>query len=49
MYFGNYGFRKTLSDKCLKKSRFRGPFDKQHNKWDQTVLKSEWHHFCQIH
>ena len=25
--------------------RFRGPFDKQNGKWDQRVLKSEWHHF----
>ena len=24
-----------------KKSRFRGPFGKQHGKWDQTLLKSE--------
>ena len=24
-----------------KKSRFRGPFEKQHGKWDQTLLKSE--------
>ena len=23
-----------------KKSRFRGPFDKQHGKWDQTQPKS---------
>ena len=28
-----------------KKSRFRGPFDKEHAKWDQTELKSEWHCF----
>ena len=32
-----------------KKSRFRGPFDKQHGKWDQTVLKSEWHHSYHIY
>ena len=32
-----------------KKSRFRGPFDKQHGKWDQTVLKSEWHHSSHIY
>ena len=32
-----------------KKSRFREPFDKQHGKWDQTVLKSEWHHFYKIY
>ena len=29
----------------MSKKSFRGPFDKQHGKWDQTVLKSEWHHF----
>ena len=27
-----------------KKSRFRGPFEKQHGKWDQTLLKSEGQH-----
>ena len=32
-----------------KKSRFRGPFDSQHGKWDQTVLKSEWHSFYHIY
>ena len=40
---------KNVVRQMSKKSRFRGPFDKQNNKWDQTVLKSEWHHFCQIH
>ena len=30
-------------------SHFRGVFDKQHAKWDQTVLKSEWHHFYEIY
>ena len=28
-----------------KKSRFRGPFDKQNGKGDQAVLKSERHQF----
>ena len=28
MYFGNYGLRKTWLD-MSKKSRFRGPFDRQ--------------------
>ena len=32
-----------------KKSRFRGPFDKQHGKWNQTVLKSEWHQCYDIY
>ena len=32
-----------------KKSRFRGPFTKQHGKWDATVLKSKWHHFYNIY
>ena len=27
-----------------KKSCFRGPFEKQHGKWDQTLLKSERRH-----
>ena len=31
-----------------KKLRFIGPFDKQHDKWDQTVLKYESHHFYGI-
>ena len=31
-----------------KKSRFSGPFDKQHGKWDQRVLKSWGHHFNHI-
>ena len=51
MYFRNYGFRKTLSDKSKKskKSRLTGPFDKQHSQWDQTVLNSEWHNFYHIY
>ena len=32
-----------------KKSRFRGPFDNQHCKGDQTLLKSEQHHLYDIY
>ena len=32
---------KNVVREMPKKSRFRGPFDKQHSKWDQRVLKSE--------
>ena len=32
---------KNVVKEMSKKSCFRGPFDKQHGKWDQTVLKSE--------
>ena len=31
-----------------KKSGFRDPFDNQHGKWDQTVLKSQRNHFYNI-
>ena len=31
-----------------KKSGFRDPFDNQHGKWEQTVLKSERNHFYNI-
>ena len=27
-----------------KKSRFKGPFDRQHGKWVQTLLRSEPRH-----
>ena len=32
-----------------KKSRFRWSFDKQHGKWDQNLLKSEFHQFYHIY
>ena len=32
-----------------KKSRFRGPFHKQHGKHDKKLLKSERHHLQQIY
>ena len=41
-------FPENVNRRMSKKSRFRGPFDKQHGKWDQTALKSEWHHFNHI-
>ena len=34
-------FPENVNRRMSKKSRFRGPFDKQHGKWDQTALKSE--------
>ena len=45
MTLKDYVFRKLLSVKYVvmqmsKKSRFRRPCDKQHNKRDQTLLKS---------
>ena len=32
-----------------KKSRFRGPFDKQHGKVTEALLKSASHHIYPIH
>ena len=32
-----------------KKSRFKGPFDRQHGKLVQTPLRSGQHYFYQIH
>ena len=32
---------KNVVSLMFKKSLFSGPFDKQHGKWDQTLLKSE--------
>ena len=40
---------KNVARQISKKSSFRGPFDNQHGKWDQTVPKSEWHHFYDIY
>ena len=31
-----------------KKARFKGPFDRQHGKWDQTLLRSEPQHSYHI-
>ena len=43
MYFRNYGHRKTWLNKSLKSPLSEDPLDKQHAKWDQTLLKSEHH------
>ena len=32
-----------------KKSRFKGPFDKQHGKWVQTLLRSGTQHCYHIY
>ena len=40
---------KNVVRKMSTKYRFRGLFDKQHGKWDQTVLTSDWHHFYHIY
>ena len=39
---------KNVLKQISKKSSFRGPFDKQSSKWDQTLLKSEPHHLYDI-
>ena len=40
---------KNVAEKISKRSSFRGHFDKQHAKGDQTLLKSEPHHLYQIY
>ena len=40
---------KTWLDKKPKKSRFRGPFDKQHGKRAQALLASASQHLCHIY
>ena len=47
-------FAKLRTPKCVmkqtsKSSCFRGPFDKQHSKLDQTLLRSERHHLYHIY
>ena len=37
MYFRNYELRKRWLDKCQKKSRFTGPFNKQHGKSPNNI------------
>ena len=41
--------RKTWLNKKPKKSRFRGPFGKQHGKGNETLLKLERHQLSQIY
>ena len=40
---------KNVVKQMSKKSRFRGPFNNQHGKGNQTLLKSERHHLCDIY
>ena len=40
---------KNLVKQIFETSPFRGPFDKQHAKLDQTQLKSEIHYLCHIY
>ena len=47
MYFRNYGLRKIWLDKRLK-SHFRRPFNNQHGKRSQTLLKSARQHLYHI-
>ena len=49
MYFQNYGFLKTLLDKCLKSRVSEDPSTSNMGKWDQTVLNSEWHPFYHVY
>ena len=39
--FAKLSTRKNVVRLMFKKSLFSGPFDKQHGKWDETLLKSE--------
>ena len=45
IYFGNYGLRKTWLDK---KSRLRGPLDRQHGKRAETLIQSQRQHFYHL-
>ena len=45
MSFRNYGFFRKWLDRCLKETRFRAPFDSQHVKECQTLLKYVQKHF----
>ena len=47
--FPKLGTPKNVVDKISQKSRFRGTFEKQHVKGEQTLLKSEPHHFYHIY
>ena len=38
----------NVGSKMSKKSRFKGPFDRQHGKRIQTLLQSERHHHYHI-
>ena len=40
---------KNMVRSISKKPCFRGPLDKQHNKWVNTLLESEWQHLYNIY
>ena len=40
---------KYMVRKMSKKPCFRGHLDRQHGKWVETVLQSEWQHLCNIY
>ena len=46
--FGNYRLSKTWLDHARKKHRFRAPFESQHVKRHQALVKSSWEHFHHI-
>ena len=47
--FPKFATPKYVVKQISEKSTFRGPFDMQHGKGDQTLLKSEPHHLYYIH
>ena len=49
MYFWTHGLRNAWLHKWLKKTRFRGPFHKEHGKWGKTLLKAEPQHRYHIY
>ena len=40
---------KKMVREMSKKPCFRGPLDRQHGKWAETLLQSEWRNFCNIY
>ena len=47
--FSKLGTPKTVVRHMCKTSRFRGPFDTQHGKWVQTLLRSGQEHCYHIY
>ena len=40
---------KNMLRSMSKKSCFRGPLDREHCKWVETLLQSEWQHLYNIY
>ena len=40
---------KNMVRKMSEKPLFRGPLDRQHGKWVETLLQSEWQHLYNIY